>query len=230
MRTLFFALFAAFSSFSLLEARTVLISKSINYLDEVDFQGVGKLIIRQGEVPGLQIEGEEEIIHDTKIRVQSGALKISRKESGFRQGSSSLICTVTVRNDLNRIVLKGDVQLVSDSLTFADLQVDIHDRATGFLSLNGGNLLCRIYDKAQLTLSGVVKNQEVLVEDRGSYLAAALESANCQVKVVGAGLAEVQTEGVLSALVVGQGSIFYVKEPQEVEKRVSGTGQIQKRL
>ncbi|MBI2743308.1 MAG: DUF2807 domain-containing protein [Chlamydiales bacterium] len=223
----FFCLFLPFLvQLSAVEARTVLISKSVNYIEEIDFQGVGKLIIREGERAGLQIEGDEEIVHDTKIRVQAGALRITRRDTGFRQPSSSLVCTVTVTHDFRKLTLKGDALLETERLVLPNLQADLHDRSSGLLFLTGGNFSCRIYDAARLTTQGSVKRQEVLVEDMGEYRGAGLDSRVCEVKVVGQGVADVEAEEKLSAFVLGQGRVNYTAEPRELEKRVSGTGQI----
>src|ERR1700722_17253301 len=132
------------------EARTVLISKNINYLEEIEFQGVGSIVVQQGSHCSVQLEGEEEIVHDTKLKVQNGILQITRKESAFKHPSTSLVCTITVANDLSKIRLMGDALLQSEKLTLENLHIDVHNRSSGVISLIGKELLCQIYDKGSL--------------------------------------------------------------------------------
>jgi len=211
---------------SFAEARTVLISKRINYLEEIHFQGAGKIVLKQGEHPDLQIEGDEAIIHDTKVEVERGELHITRKESAFKRASPTLVCTVTVADDLSRITLKGDAELVSEPIKFYDVEINVHDRVRAEIALTSHDMVGQIFDLAQLKTSGRVDSQEILIEDSGQYLGGALESTSCEVKIVGDGRAVVQADDSLSAFVVGSGTIHYTKTPKELTQRVSGTGKI----
>ncbi len=229
MKLLPILLFPLFVASGFLEARTILISKNINYLEDIEYQGTGKVIIKQGAPTGVQIEGEEEIVRDMKIKAQSGVLKITRKESPFKPPSEPPTCTITVAKAVHKITLRGDAALQTDKLSLQDLQINAHDRTSGTISLTAHDLLCRIFDKASLTLDGQVKHQEVLVEDFGRYLASQLLSQDCEVKVAGNAEAEVRAEEGLAAFALGQGKIYYSQEPKQLSKRISGGGQILKR-
>lgn len=209
----------------ILQAKTVEITQAINYLEVIEFQGVGKMILQQGKRPGLKIIGDENSAYDTRVRASHGRLTISRHGSRFKP-PSELTCIVTVDNDLNEVVLRDEVHLESGPLTLVDMQFDVHDKATCTVQLSADDFLGRVYDSGKLTVSGNVKRAVVQVEDLGEYDASALVSRNCSVKLIGSGLAKVQADESLSAFVVGAGKIIYVKEPQKITKRVSGTGAI----
>jgi hypothetical protein len=223
-RCLFFLFYCGV--FMALDLNAIEFTKKINYLEEIEFQGVGKMILKQGDRCEIKVQGDDAIAYDTQVTIHRGLLKVHRKESAFKKPSENLTCLVTIENDLNKVVLLGDAELKTEALVLQDVQIDVHDRAQAAVSITGDDFLGRVYDKGKLHVEGRVKSQIVLVEDLGNYEASQLQSRECEVKIVGGGKAVVQSENSLSAFVVGDGTVVYVKEPKKLNKRVSGKGQI----
>ena len=205
------------------------INKEVRYLEELRFKGPGKVIITQGDHSALEIEGDKEILFDTKIKLSKGLLEITRKGNLFQPPTENFTCKITVDNDFNKLVLEGGVQLQTELLKLQDLHVSVQDTATAELLLEGDDLLCQVFDKGKLLVRGKVDTQKVLLKDQAVYQAPNLVSRTASVKVVGEGEAIVQADASLTLFVVGDGKIYYTKAPKELSKKVSGTGQITQR-
>lgn len=202
------------------------INKEVRYLEELRFKGPGKIIITQGDHSALEIEGDKEILFDTKIKLSGGLLEITRKGNLFQPPTEHFICKITVDNDFNKLILEGSAQLQTELLKLQDVHVSVHDTASAELLLQGDDLLCQVFDQGKLSVRGKVDTQKVLLKDQGTYQAANLVSRNASVKIVGQGEAVVQADDALTLFVVGDGKIYYVKEPKELSKKISGSGQI----
>lgn len=202
------------------------INKEVRYLEELRFKGPGKVIITQGEHSALEIEGDKEILFDTKIKLARGVLEITRKGNLFQPPTEQFICKITVDNDFNKLILEGSAHLQTELLKLQDLHVSVHDTANAELLLQGDDLLSQVFDKGKLAVRGKVDTQKVLLKDQAIYQAPNLVSRTAAVKVVGEGEAIVQADDALTLFVVGDGKIFYTKEPKELSKKISGSGQI----
>ncbi len=202
--------------------------KDINYLEEIEFQGVGKMLISQGDRCRLVLKGSEEDRYDTQVSVHGGVLKIARRKSAFKRPAQDLLCIVTIGDDLNKIMLWDDVTLESDLLRLDSIEVHVHDRVQAKIGYEGDDFLARVHDRAKLAVFGKTDSQIALVEDKGIYEADAFESRESEIKIVGEGSATVQAD-TLSAFVVGSGHVYYTKEPHKLTERVSGKGSIQRK-
>jgi hypothetical protein len=224
------ALFLALATLlfgSYLQAEMEVVRQPISFVEEIEYNGVGKLIVRQGDKSELTIRGEPGFIHDTRIRTAHGRVYVERKLNALRPPLQDIVCIVTVKRELHKIILRGEVNLDSQDLKLDDLEIDMRDLTTANVLLTGADFRGTIRDRATLTMHGAVNNQRILVEDFGSYLGNDFLSKTCEVKLVGSGVANVQADDTLSAFVVGSGTITYMKIPKKLNQRVSGSGSIQ---
>ncbi len=212
---------------SLLHAELEVVRQPISFVEEIEYSGVGKLIVRQGNKSELTIRGEPGFIHDTRIRIAHGRVYVERKLNALHPPLQDIVCTVTVKEGLHKIILRGEVNLDSQDLKLDDLEIEMRDLTTANVLLIGSDFRGTVRDRAALTMRGAVNNQRVLVEDFGSYLANDFQSKMCEVKLVGSGVANVQADDTLSAFVVGSGTITYMKIPKKLNQRVSGAGSVE---
>lgn len=183
--------------------------RSVSGFDHVSFEGIGKIVITQGDEERLTVEAEDNIIShiDTKVRGQT--LQISfdteRWEKIIRPTKPiRFYLTVT---DLQALFLTG--------LGNIDVQEIEADRLD--VSLSGAG---------SISLSGSVQEQDINVSGAGAYDAADLVSEVADINLSGAGSATVWVTEMLDVNISGLGSVSYYGDPT-IEQSVSGLGNIQ---
>ena len=196
------------------------------------FKSVGEIILVQGDLCKLEIEGTPELVDKIKATVEDDTLSITFEPDStdwnnllWIGGEGKVKYRVTVK-DLHSVVLAGAASLQSDSLQGENLNIS----NVGFGKILIQNLQYQEIDinldgMGEIDLAGEVQFQNVNLEGAGTYKAIDLRSQDANVSLSGAGSARVWAETHLVADLSGAGSIKYKGEPT-VEKSSSGLGSI----
>jgi hypothetical protein len=183
--------------------------RSVSGFDRVSFEGIGNLVITQGDEETLTIEAEDNILPRIETKVRGRTLQISfdtdRWENIIRPTEPiRFYLTVT---DLEAVFLSG-----LGDIDVEDIEVEKLD-----VTLSGAG---------SISLSGSVLEQDVNVSGAGAYEASDLMSEVADINLSGAGSATVWVTQSLDVNITGLGSVSYYGDPV-VEQSVSGLGNIQ---
>lgn len=183
--------------------------RSVRSFNRVSFEGVGKLVIMQGEEQSLTIEAEDNILPHIDTVVRGQTLQISfdteRWENIIRPTKPiQFYLTVT---DLSAIFLSG----------LGDIEVQDIDVESLDVTLSGAG---------SISISGFAQQQDVNVSGAGAYHAADLMSAVADINLSGAGSATVWVTDSLDVNITGLGSVRYYGDP-DLEQSVSGLGSVE---
>jgi hypothetical protein len=209
-------------------AEQISIKKEINYLEDFEFYGPGKVYISQGDKNEMILEGEKDIYYDTKLKVTRGKVQVIRKPRLFKKPASNFTCRLVVK-DLYKIVLKGEVELNTEMLKLEDFQIDIAGKASAHLLIQGEDLIVHVVGQSQLTVEGQVDEQIILIEKAGIYRASNLKSQDCEIRILGQGEAEVKADNSLAVIILGDGEVSYTGEPKMLSQKISGKGKLSKK-
>ena len=183
--------------------------RAVSGFNRVTFEGIGQLVISQGDQEELFVEAEDNILPRITTRVRGQTLEIGfdadRWENIIRPTRPiRYVLTVT---DLESVFLSGlgnvDVQ---------DLDVERLD-----VTLSGAG---------SISVSGSVGEQDVNVSGAGAYDAGDLQSETADINLSGAGSATVWVSESLDVNVTGLGSVSYYGDPA-VQQSISGLGKVQ---
>jgi hypothetical protein len=197
--------------------------RDVRDFHEVALQGVGTLVIQQGESESLTIEAEPKVLQRIETQVRNGRLTIRpdrsfetrqpityflgvRQLSGIELAGAGRIEVAQLNTDQLRIDGSGAGAIIIDSLTANTLDVTA-----------SGNV--------QAELAGSVDSQTVAVSDAASYAAADLSSRLASVTASGASQVTVNVGESLDARVSGAARIQYIGDPAVTED-VSAAGSI----
>jgi hypothetical protein len=191
----------------------------------VSLQGVGTLVITQGDTESLTIEAEPRVLNRIETVVEGGTLMI-RPDRSFDTDEP-----ITYRlgaKELDTIELAGAGRVEAAQLAADQLRL----LAGGAGSVSIADLTATTLDvtlagTVQVELAGTVENQTVSVSGTGQYNAADLGSRVAGVTVDGTGKATVRASDSLDAQVSGVGSVEYIGDPSLTES-VSGVGSVTK--
>jgi hypothetical protein len=183
--------------------------RSVSGFNRISFEGIGKLIITQGDEESLLIEAEDNIMPLIETRVRGRTLQISFDGNRFE---NIIRPTEPVRFHLTVTDLEGVFLSGLGDIDAMQIEVESLD-----VTLSGAG---------SITVSGEARQQDVNVSGAGAYDAADLESEVADINLSGAGSATVWVTESLDVNISGLGSVSYYGDP-EVEQSVSGLGNIE---
>ena len=196
------------------------------------FDVAGDVVIEQGDVCSLRIEGDQALIDKVNTNVADDTLSITFQsgEEGLKklkwiEKESKVQYFITVKS-LKALTLSGAGNIHGDRLSGESL--DLRHSGEGrliFKNLKYDEIQVSLEGLGEIILDGEVQTQNVDLGGLGSYKAEDLKSLEANVLVSGAGTAQVWVEEDLNATLTGAGSILYKGQPT-LEKSITGLGNI----
>lgn len=198
--------------------------RDVSGFDEVYLEGIGNLIITQGDEESLVIEADDNIISLIRTDVFRHRLTI-----GFKRGYnfipiSKIKYHLTVI-DLDEISLSGAGDVDCDNFSTDQLEFEIDGAGDIDFNINAERIKTTSSGAGDITLSGKVDSQEIDISGVGKYDAEELESRECSIGLSGAGSVTVNTSEELDISISGVGNVYYVGSPH-VEQDISGLGRV----
>lgn len=192
--------------------------------------GSADLVLKQGEVPALTVEGDKDQLQYLKVETRGDELVLRyeprwhfvwwgshRKEPRF---------LLTART-LERISTAGSGDVRAESWTApADFEIALagaSDIRIG--SLAARKLLVRISGAGDVKIAGGVLEQNIRIAGSGDYQAGALQSAIATISIGGSGDATLWARDNLSVKIAGSGDVKYYGRPS-ITKSIAGSGSI----
>ena len=198
--------------------------RDVSGFHKVYLEGIGNLIITQGDEESLVIEADDNIILLIKTDVFSHRLTI-----GFKRGYnfipiSKIKYHLTVI-DLDEIFLSGAGDIDCDNFSTDKLEFEISGVGDIDFNINAERVETTSSGAGDITLSGKVDSQEIDISGVGKYDAEELESRECSISLSGAGSATVNVSEELDVSISGVGNVNYAGSPH-VERDISGLGRV----
>jgi hypothetical protein len=197
--------------------------REIRDVREVSLEGVGTLIIEQGDTESLTIEAEPKVLERIATEVQEGRLTIQPDRSFNTREPITYFLTIT---QLSGIELSGAGRVEAAQLS-AD-QLRINGNGAGAVVIDGltaNTLDVTAAGNVQAELAGTVDSQTVSVSDAAQYAAANLDSRVASVTASGASQVTVSVTESLEAHVSGAAQVEYIGDPAVTED-LSGVGSL----
>ena len=209
----------------------VTIERSTGDYDGIAVSGWFDVDLVSGNEGEITLQGEENLLEYIITEVKDGKLVI-KTEKGVNLKSSSwkseIRITVPVQS-ISSVSMSGSGDIVgktkikSDNFSTAmsgsgDITLDI-DSSTISASMSGSG---------DITLSGTTKDFDATVSGSGDIEAYNLEADNVSATVSGSADIQVTAKKSIKARVSGSGDISYRGNPEKVDTKTSGSGDISK--
>lgn len=197
----------------------------VSGFDQVALDGMGTLIITQGNNESLIIEAEDNVISHIKTSVNNNKLQISYDNISTPTPTKPVIFHLSVKN-LNSIDVSGAAKLNAANLKAGKMNIFVNGAAEGNLTnLKLNNLILTISGAGKLNASGNADSQAITINGAGEYSAPSLNTRNTTVTINGAGKTTVKVSDILNAIINGGGEVVYFGNPK-VTQQINGMGQI----
>jgi hypothetical protein len=197
--------------------------RAVQDFQAVALEGVGTLLIEQGETEALTIEAEPKVLERIATEVTAGRLTIQPDRSFRTREPITYYLTVT---QLNAIELTGAGRVEVAELSTDQLRVQGNGAGAVVISdLTANTLDVTVAGNVQAEVAGTVDSQTVAASDAASYAAAELESRVTSVSASGATQVTVNVTESLDAQVSGAAQVEYIGDP-DVTEDVSAAGSL----
>jgi hypothetical protein len=210
---------------------TVTIERSTDDYDEIGVSGWFDVDLVDGSEGQITLRGEENLLEHIITEVKDGKLSI-RVEKGYNLKPSSwkegIAITVPVEK-IRALALSGSGDIVSKKTLRAEsFSTAMSGSGDITLKLEVGSLSTSMSGSGDITLSGTTKDFEATISGSGDIKAYDLEADNVDATVSGSADIKVTAHKMLKARVSGSGDISYRGNPEKIDTKTSGSGDISK--
>jgi hypothetical protein len=197
----------------------------VSGFNQVALDGIGTLIITQGNTESLTLEAEDNVIPHIKTTVKDNRLQISYDNAGTPTTTKPVKLHLTVKN-ISSIDISGAGKLNANNLSTDNLNLFVNGAAEGNLTnINMNTLVLTISGAGKLSASGNVDTQTITINGAGEFNAPSLLSQSTTITINGAGKGTVNANKTLNAIINGAGQVNFFGNPQ-ITKQINGVGKI----
>ncbi|MGB5819408.1 MAG: head GIN domain-containing protein [Saonia sp.] len=211
----------------------VTIERSTGDYDAIAVAGWFDVDLIDGNEGELTLRGEENLLEYIKTEVKNGKLVI-KVENGVNLKPSSwnkdksIYITVPVES-VHTVTLSGSGDVVGKKTLSADyFKTNISGSGDISLSIEAKKVEATMSGSGDINLDGSTTDLEVQVSGSGDIKAYELQAENVNAQVSGSADIKVTANKMIKARVSGSGDISYRGNPEKVDTKASGSGDISK--
>lgn len=194
----------------------------------VRVEGMGRLVLVQGEDEGLAIETDDNLLQYITSEVRDGTLVLGVSHEPRRlilDPSESIVYTLRFKS-LDQLDCSGATDVIASSLATGDLSINISGAAAITIDeLAAQTLSVALSGVGDIRLSGEAEQQTIEFSGVGDYSAGSLESKRVKVRITGGGLVTLWATDSLEVEITGAGSVRYYGSPA-IQQEISGAGSV----
>ena len=201
-------------------------TRTVSNFDRVILNGIGDVIVTQGNTESLEIEAEDNVIPHIVTQVSNGTLNI-----GFDK--KTIVPTKTIKfnltmRDIHGLESNGVSNIQSDQIKTDRLDLGIS--GTGNITLNNltaDSLAVTVSGAGNLTGQGQVSTLTVNLSGAGNYNGQDLKSKTDSITISGLGRVVTWVTDSLDVTISGTGNVDYYGDPK-ITQHISGVGSIKR--
>ena len=209
----------------------VTVERSVGDYEAIAVAGWFDVNIVSGREGEISLKGEENLLEYIKTEVKNGKLTIKVKKGYNLQSSNwknGIQVTVPVES-VNSVALSGSGDIVGKDVLRADeFNAVISGSGDINLSVEADILKAVIAGSGDIVLNGKARDFKVTVSGSGDVEAFDLSADHVKANVSGSANIKVNANKSIIARVSGSGDILYKGDPEKVDSKASGSGDINK--
>jgi len=211
--------------------KVVTIERSTGDYDAVAISGWFDVDLVDGNEGDVSLKGEENLLEHIITEVKDGKLVIkvekgiNLKPSSWKEG---IHISVPVES-INAVSLSGSGDIVGKkTIKTTNFNTSMSGSGDITLDLNASSISASMSGSGDINLSGSTTDFDVTISGSGDIKAYELEADNVDANVSGSADIKVTANESLKARVSGSGDIHYKGNPEKVDNKTSGSGDITK--
>lgn len=190
------------------------------------FELPGKLELRMGDVEGVSIETEDNLLPLVETVVENGTLRIRPSKRNLSLRSKNLKVVVNARQ-IERLALGGSGSIEADGLRAPRLSIDLGGSGdVNVRSVDSDSVAVTVGGSGDFKVGGgSARKLSVSIGGSGTVDMGRVQSDSASVSVAGSGDASVWARNELSVTIAGWGDVAYYGDPR-VSNSVVGSGKV----
>lgn len=202
--------------------------REVSGFDRVQLDGVGELILAQGENESLLIEAEDNLMQYIKSSVRGDQLIIDIQSRRPLVPTEPIKFYVTMK-EIEGVAVDGAGSVHSEGIETKSLELDINGAGDIMIDdLDADSVEVSINGIGNLELDGKTESQTIQIDGAGNYNGKELKSQKASIQIDGVGSAKVDVDDELEVEINGSGQVIYTGNPN-VDKSVNGLGRVSQR-
>lgn len=201
----------------------------------VDLRYVGQLHLTQGAEPGLEVEGDPDVVAKVRTRVVDGTLVLEIGESWLDRLTSGVLLVAhrplhyhVTAPTLDRVAVTGAGKVDAGRFEVGDLELNASGAADlSFPELTAQALRARVSGRGTFKLAGATEQLDLRISGSGEVDAADLPCDEAAVRISGQGNVTVRVATRLDVRISGLGTVRYHGDPA-LTQSISGSGTVAK--
>lgn len=207
------------------------IERSVGEYEAISLSGWFDLDLVAGKEGEIKLEGESNLLEYIKTEVKNGKLTI-KVEKGYNLKPSSwndgIRITVPVES-INSVALSGSGDIVGKTtIKVDDFRTAMSGSGDITLDVESNSIDASMSGSGDITLSGNTTDFDATISGSGDIKAYALNADNVDATISGSADIRVTANKMIKARVSGSGDISYRGNPEKVDTKASGSGDITK--
>jgi hypothetical protein len=203
-------------------------TRPVSEFDAIRLDGAGRLVITQGSTESLEIQAEDNLIDELTSQVEGNTLVLGYQERPWRKSilpTRPIVYTLVV-TDLAKLILNGAGDIDLQSLQTDALTLEINGAGNfNITDLTADNLSVNLAGTGSIIVTGVLGEQEIILDGAGSYQAGDLQTRSTAIEINGLGSSTVWATETLDISINGGGSVSYYGSPH-VTQEITGLGEV----
>ena len=201
-------------------------TRNVGAFFNLDIDGEYEIILQEGSNPLVTVETDENLHQYVETKLDGQTLKVRNIEKIQATENVRLIITYQKLED---IVLGGAAKVENRGVINSDeLNIRVNGSGVIDLAINVQELDLKLGGAGSVNLRGKAEKQKMELSGAGNVAALELESKDGEVNLSGIGSAQVFVTDNLKAEVSGVGSIRFKGDPRNLQREVSGLGDIER--
>lgn len=205
------------------------IERNVGDYDGVALAGWFDVILVDGNEGGISLKGESNLLEYVVTEVKNGTLKI-RTKKGYQLKPSNwkdgIVITVPVEA-ISSVAVAGSGDMVSETTLKSDaFSASVAGSGDIDITIDANDAEAAVAGSGDIVLSGQADSFEAKVSGSGDIKAYDLKANDVEAYVSGSADVKVYVTGTLTARVSGSGDVSYKGNPEKVDSKVSGSGDV----
>ena len=192
--------------------------------------------LKQTNKQEVEVEALTEIYELTTIKVENGVLMINveRKPDNPNKSIWAKIDDIKIRptmklmvsvKNINELQVNGGGKIISENSISADyVSLSVAGSGAIELDLKGNNVKTEVSGSGNIVLKGYATTNDITMSGSGNLNAFNCELENAKIKMSGSGTCELTVSNSLEAVVQGSGTIKHKGNTKTVNKKIYGSG------
>ena len=203
-------------------------TRQVAEFNSVEINFPVELTVKQGNLPSLTVEAEDNLMPQLATRVSGNTLYIENSQPDWSRRvnpTRTVKISMTVK-DLQRVDFPSAGSLLVEQFNASNLEISISGAGSvNLIDLTARSLTINLSGAGNITASGMADSLNMDISGFGSYQGGDLASQSADITISGAGNATVWAKSSLNANISGTGSVRYYGSPS-VQRNVSGLGSV----